>query len=151
MREPWSNGSLGPPSFHIVVAERLKYGSLVAAATIAVSGFGKFEICVFAPQGKSPFAKPRSVGDDHKRTFWLEPAFADAICAAVLERLDIVGTSSPPKAAQPKSEPETKARRKPRRPSRPAPSTPARFATTAERDEFLERQEQAFEQRFRAL
>jgi hypothetical protein len=125
------------PSFRIVDAERLKFGGLIAAATIAVSGVGKLEVAIFAPEGKAPFAKPRSIGDQHIRTFWLEHAFADAICAAVLERLSATDALSPPKADRTTKRP----RRRPR-PSRPAPSTPARFATTAERDAYFDRQEQ---------
>jgi hypothetical protein len=135
------------PSFRIVAAERLKYGSLVAAATIALPGLGKFEVSIFAPAGKPAFAKPRSIGDQHIRTFWLDPAFANAICAAVLERLSATDASSPPKADQTKSV----ARRRPRRSSRPAPSAPARFATTAERDAYFDRQEQALEQKLLEL
>jgi hypothetical protein len=135
---------MGLPSFRIVAAERLKYGSLVAAATIAVPGLGKFEVSIFAPAGKPAFAKPRSIGDQHIRTFWLDPAFADGICAAVLERLAVANAAPiTPKADQTKSP----ARRRPRRSSRPAPSAPTRFATTAERDAYFDRQEQALEQR----
>ncbi len=80
------------PSFRLIEATRVSYGSKAAELSIEIDGLGSLDLDYFRPvNGKPPFVAGRSIrakfGGAFVRTTHLEPEFAASICEAVEARL----------------------------------------------------------------
>jgi len=80
------------PSFRLIEATRVSYGSKAAELSIEIDGLGSLDLDYFRPvNGKPPFVASRSIrakfGGAFVRTTHLEPEFAASICEAVEARL----------------------------------------------------------------
>lgn len=81
-----------PIPFRLVRVEPCEYGSKRALASISIDDLGELELDYFRPaNGREPFVTARSVRDKYTgtwvRSVKLDPGFADALCAAIEERL----------------------------------------------------------------
>jgi len=80
-----------PIAFRLVSCEPCSYGSKKAEARIEIDGFGSVDVDYFAPVGKASFAIGKSIKSRftgaYERVVRLDQPFADALCAAIEERL----------------------------------------------------------------
>lgn len=80
-----------PIPFTLASCVRVEYGSKKAEARIEIDGFGSVDVDYFVPAGKPSFAIGKSIksrfSGAYERVVRLEQPFADALCAAIEERL----------------------------------------------------------------